>query len=200
MESAVAAHGDRALPLPRRRERPAVGIHTLGAAHPAVTRLNIPTAAVVDGGGGGEGGGVEVVGDSAEGAGPSGGSGAAAAAGDNGTQGEEARASKEKTFAALATALGSKDPVLIASLTRSLPAAVVEELVRGEEARQSQPAVAVDATKAVKLVVAPKLFKSRMRVAAAWPKYRRENGGGATSTRRGTSVNFMVERLDWSEP
>ena len=54
MESAVAAHGDRALPLPRGGERPAVGIHTLGAAHPAVARLNIPTAAVVDGGGGGE--------------------------------------------------------------------------------------------------------------------------------------------------
>ena len=45
---------------------------------------------------GGEGGGVEVVGDSAEGTGPSGGSGAVAAAGDNGTQGEEARASKKK--------------------------------------------------------------------------------------------------------
>ena len=54
--------------------------------------------AFADGSGGGEGGGVEVVGDSAEGAGPSGGSGAAAAAGDNGAQGEEARALKEKTL------------------------------------------------------------------------------------------------------
>ena len=54
MESAVAAHGDRALPLPGRGERPALGIHTLGAAHPAVTRLDVPPTAVVDGGGGGE--------------------------------------------------------------------------------------------------------------------------------------------------
>ena len=53
MEGVVAAYGDGALPLPRRREGPAVGIHTLWAAHPAIARLN-PPAAVVHGGRGGE--------------------------------------------------------------------------------------------------------------------------------------------------
>ena len=53
MEGVVAAYGDGALPLPRRREGPAVGSHTLRAAHPAIAGLN-PPAAVVHGGRGGE--------------------------------------------------------------------------------------------------------------------------------------------------
>ena len=69
-----------------------------------------------------------------EGAEPSGGSGAAVAASDGGTQGGEAQASKERIFAALEKSVGSKDPVLIAGLARSLPAAVLDEFVRKQEA------------------------------------------------------------------
>ena len=100
-----------------------------------------------------------------------------------GPLGKETRAA---TLAAVAAAVGSKDPVLVEGLVRGLPEDVLAELTRQEERRQSQTAVAAAPTEIMKIVVNPRLLKSGTQVCQAWEKYRRGNGGTETSTKYGS--------------
>ena len=78
---------------------------------------------------------------------------------------------------ALAWATSSTDDVLLLSLRRSLPEAVLDEQVRAYRARSAGPAaVAAPEPPATKLFVRPLLLSHRMSAAAAYDAYLRSLG------------------------
>jgi len=102
---------------------------------------------------------------------------------------------------ALAWAMSSNDDVLLLSVSRSLPVAVLDEQVRRFRAREPRPAaVAAPEPAPPKLFVRPHLLSHRMRAAAAYDAYLRRLGwDDGDRVPRNELTKFVAKYLSFGE-